>query len=255
MDVERYLERIGLTRAPALTREGLNQLISAHQQHIPFENLNICDLHSGVSLDEEHLFQKVIVDKRGGYCFELNGLFCAFLQELGFDASTVFVRLRDGGIHENISHRGILVRIDGLLHYADVGKGDLEPAAAIPLDQKKWAISDFMYWMEPDEKDSEWAWLMRQGNDGEGAKPYLRFSWVPRDRDEFDPYNKEMSESPHSPFLKKRMMTLRTERGFRTLRGDVYAEEEGGEVKVEKRLTCEEAPAILKDKFGIVLDA
>lgn len=251
MDVARYLERLGIDEAPKPTVEGLNQLIHAHQCTIPFENLNVCDLHCGVNLDEGVLFDKVMNKHRGGYCFELNGLFCALLQELGFDAFTVFVRLGKGGVLKRISHRGVLVRFDGLLHYADVGKGDLEPRCALPLDGDKHMIDGAAYWITPDREDEGWVWMLRQAPGETEAKPYLRFNWTPRETPEFKPYSDALSESPDSIFWKRRMITLRTEEGFLLLRGDVYSEQKNGVVVEERTVTNDEASVLLEEKFGL----
>lgn len=256
MDSKLYLERLGFAEPPKTTLEGLNQLIYAHQHAIPFENLNVCDLHCGVDLDEEVLFKKIVIGRRGGYCFELNGLFCWLLQQLGFDAFTVFVRLRDGGIGTGITHRGILVRIGGLLHYVDVGKGDLEPSRALPLDGNAHVIDGATYTIKPDEDDDEWEWMFRQGAEEDHPRPYLRFSWKPRKTEEFQQYSDALSKNPESPFWKRRMLTLRTEHGFCYLRGDVYTEEENGIVVHEETIPADDdvrAQLLFEEKFGIIL--
>lgn len=253
MDTTLYLNRLGLAEAPSVSLEGLNQLIHAHQTHIPFENLNVCDLHCGVRLEEDVLFDKIVLHRRGGYCFELNGLFCELLRALGFDAFTVFVRLRNGGYDPRINHRAILVRLDGMLHYVDVGKGDFEPGIALPLDGRSYQVDGDCYWIVPDEEDEEWAWMFCQKADETESKPSLCFGLVARETPEFQPHSDALSESPDSPFWKRRMITLRMENGFRYLRGTSYSEVEDGVTTVQKEIPDEDSLALIKEKFGIVL--
>ena len=92
-DKSRYLERIGLTEAPAPTLETLDRLILAQLRHVPFENLDVYDADAEVSLAIEDLFDKIVVRRRGGYCFELNALFMSLLKEIGFDCYPVMVRV------------------------------------------------------------------------------------------------------------------------------------------------------------------
>lgn len=249
MDVARYMERLGLSEVPEPTLEGLNRLISAHQHAIPFEDLDSCEFHVPVSLDYDHLFEKLIVDKRGGYCFELNGLFCALLKELGFDAWNVFACVHQGGLDPAINHRGTLVRLDGVVHYVDVGKGELQPTFAVPLDGEHHKRGDEEYWMVPHEEDAEWAWLMLPGEDGTG-EPYVRFSWTPRENGEFEPYNRNMYIPEDSVFVRKLLVSLRTDTGILLVRGDVLLEVEGSETE-EIHFTREEVPALLRERFGI----
>ena len=88
MDVKRYLERINVHSE---VKPDLETLILLHRQHlynIPFENL---DIHSGrkIILDEEKLIHKIIDERRGGFCYELNGAFYVLLKEIGFNVKRI----------------------------------------------------------------------------------------------------------------------------------------------------------------------
>jgi arylamine N-acetyltransferase len=74
VDVGAYLERIGLTRPPTPTLDGLAELGLAHLCAVPFENLDIA-AGRPLSLDPDALYDKIVVRRRGGFCYELNGLF------------------------------------------------------------------------------------------------------------------------------------------------------------------------------------
>jgi len=82
--VSAYLERIGVGVRRAATASFLRELQLQHLRTVPFENLSI-HLGETISLALPDLFVKVVVDRRGGFCYELNGLFAALLRTLGYD--------------------------------------------------------------------------------------------------------------------------------------------------------------------------
>lgn len=132
--VAEYLERLKLPVAPSSDIEGLNCLIRAHISAIPFENLEIFYGEQTPSLATVDLFEKMVRQKRGGYCFELNGLFQKLLVALGFQAYCVGVRILDGKDYlPPVSHRGVIVEFADGLYYADVGFGGPGPVSAIRM--------------------------------------------------------------------------------------------------------------------------
>ena len=90
MDVDAYLTRIGATRA-----SDLPDLHRRHQTAVPFENLSI-HLGEQISLDPGDLFDKIVTRGRGGFCYELNGLFAVLLEMLGHKVTRVSARVGDG---------------------------------------------------------------------------------------------------------------------------------------------------------------
>src|SRR5438874_538763 len=97
MDIEAYLNRIGYSGPRTPTLDTLRGLHRSHLLRVPFENL---DIHSGrpIELDEERLFEKIVHHGRGGFCYELNGLFANLLREMGFPVSLLSAGVaRDAG--------------------------------------------------------------------------------------------------------------------------------------------------------------
>ena len=84
-DVEAYLERIHMYLPIRNDKETLDRLIYLHQCAIPFENLDVYYAKKEISQGITDLFDKIICKHRGGFCFEMNNLFYAFLKTLGFD--------------------------------------------------------------------------------------------------------------------------------------------------------------------------
>ena len=123
MDVTAYLNRIDYDGSLEPSADVLQELHHAHILTVPFENL---DIHLGrpIVLNEEHLFDKIVRHRRGGFCYELNGLFAALLQELGFEVDLLSAGVYDNGIFgPEFDHLILRVRLeeDWL---ADVGFGD-----------------------------------------------------------------------------------------------------------------------------------
>ena len=93
IDLDRYFRRTGYDGPVAPTLDTLNGIMYAHVQAIPFENLDVL-LGRGIDLSPDALQQKLVVDRRGGYCFEQNGLLLHVLQELGFAVTPLSARVR-----------------------------------------------------------------------------------------------------------------------------------------------------------------
>jgi N-hydroxyarylamine O-acetyltransferase len=119
-DLDRYMERVGLEGRP-----GIEEVHLAHVTSIPFENL---DPHRGVpvSLAIEELEGKLVVEGRGGYCFEQNLLLKAALEALGAEVELLLARVRVGapaGAIRPRSHLLLRVHTEGSTWHADVGFG------------------------------------------------------------------------------------------------------------------------------------
>lgn len=121
--VRRYLERIGAPAPAEPSIELLRELHLRHQRTVPFENLSI-HLGEPIVLDEAALAEKIVDRRRGGFCYELNGLFAALLRALGFDVSLLSARVfgADSVLSNPFDHA--LLRVDLVDRYlVDVGFG------------------------------------------------------------------------------------------------------------------------------------
>lgn len=125
-DLMTYLARIGIDHV-APTIEGLRRLQEAQQRTIPFENIG--PFAGAVpSLQPDAVFRKLVLEKRGGYCVELNGLFGEALKALGFRAEPILGRVRLGApVGGPRAHLAWLVSIDGDEWLADTGFGGPGP--------------------------------------------------------------------------------------------------------------------------------
>jgi N-hydroxyarylamine O-acetyltransferase len=137
--LERYLARIGYKGPVAPTLEVLAALQAAHIAAIPFEAI---DALTGVGIDigAEAVAAKLIDRRRGGYCFEQNGLFLRVLKAIGFEAEAMLGRVRwmlpgDGPATPR-THQVVLVTLDGRPWLADVGFGAAVPPQPLAMDSE-----------------------------------------------------------------------------------------------------------------------
>lgn len=136
--LDHYFERIGYgytgPRAPTL--EALRALMPAHVGRIPFENIDVL-LGRPIEIEPEALFDKLVRRKRGGYCFEQNGLFLEVLRELGFEATLLSARVRlrhPRDFTPARTHTFLRVRLDGEDWLADVGVGAASLTSPLRFD-------------------------------------------------------------------------------------------------------------------------
>ncbi|MGW3101516.1 arylamine N-acetyltransferase family protein [Streptomyces sp. NPDC001100] len=123
--VDAYLRRLGVARPALPTVDVLRELHLRHLQTVPFENLSI-HLGEEIVLEVKRLLDKVVGAGRGGFCYELNGLFGALLAALGFEVALLPARVYGDGGRLGIpyDHLALWVRtVDGSEWLADVGFG------------------------------------------------------------------------------------------------------------------------------------
>ncbi len=136
IDLEAYFARIGYAGPRTATLATLNAIVAGHTQTIPFENLDVL-LGRRINLEPAALQQKLIREKRGGYCFEQNSLFLHVLEALGFQVAPISARVRLQHPRSHTpprTHLFLRVELDGESWLADVGIGALSLTSAIRLE-------------------------------------------------------------------------------------------------------------------------
>ena len=256
MDVGRYLERIGISRTNrSADRAFLDELVCAHQFHVPFETIDVYDLHKVPSLSIDDLFDKVVIRHRGGYCFELNTLFCALLNDLGFEAWSCPFRISSTGEWGAVTHRGTIVALEGKRWYVDVGLGGPMPPFALDIEGGRRSAFGETYWIEPaDEGRFLLRRLKHQPGNGESPGSFVEsttgvFDPSPAGDAVFEDANERLSAGENAPFRRMRQANMRMNGGHRTIAGDVYSETID-KVKTEWPIT--DLAATLA-RFGIVV--
>jgi len=134
-DLDAYFARIGYPGPQEPTLPVLHALTAAHARSIPFENLDVL-LGRSISLETEAIFQKLVHDRRGGYCFEQNGLLLHVLGALGFQVTPLSARVRLDRPRDFTpprTHMFLRVELDGESWLTDVGIGGVSLTSAIRL--------------------------------------------------------------------------------------------------------------------------
>jgi arylamine N-acetyltransferase len=127
LDIDRYLQRIGYSGAADGSAAALFALQEAHCGAVPYENFDIL-AGRPISLALPDLYRKIVLERRGGYCFELNGLFGELLRALGYEVTEYFARfLRDEPPLPMRRHRVLVVEAQGKRYFTDVGVGGVVP--------------------------------------------------------------------------------------------------------------------------------
>ena len=248
MDVKAYLERIDYRGPLAPDAETLRGLQVAHLLAVPFENLSI---HAGepIVLEDGALFEKIVGRRRGGFCYEANGLFAALLRALGFEVSMLSAEVAraDGSFSPPFDHMALLVTL-GRRWLADVGFGDcfLEP---LPLEGGgEYAQGRHVYRVEP---DGERFVLSRREGGGEWEAQY-RFTLRPHVYADFEEMCRYHQTSPESHFTKSRVCSRATPEGRVTLSGMRFIETARDGSRRERALAGEEEyAAALREYFRI----
>jgi N-hydroxyarylamine O-acetyltransferase len=250
MDIARYLERLHYSGDTTPNVSTLRALHRAHMLSVPFENLNIM-LKRPLDLDTDVLYHKIVECQRGGFCYELNGLFASLLRELGYQVDLLSARVWMGeGFSQEFDHLTLLVHLeqDWL---ADVGFGDcfMEPLRFVANEEQ--TVSNGTFRLVPQE-ENRWMLQVKRDN-GEWSPEYL-FSMTPYTLKDFEEMCVWQQTSPDSHFTKRRICSRATEQGRVTLsEGKLILTNQGQREEIP--LPDENAvTAALRDHFIVDLD-
>lgn len=247
---KQYLERIGYNGSFALEKTTLSNLQWAHLTHVPYENLNIL---AGIplSLKSQDLFNKIVVDKRGGYCFELQGLFKELLTSLGFSVEQYAARFLDEGPSVQMRrHRVLIVTLDKRRYLVDVGVRSESPRKALCLtcgEEQTDGVCQYRF-----EKDNFFGWILLQKEQGKDWKQIYGFTEEPQIDDDFVMPSFYCEKHPDSGFNKYMKISIFKGDSNFTLTNGIFKEYRHGKVQFRKSLTQpEEMREILKLYFGL----
>lgn len=243
--LDAYLARIGYVGPVRVDRETLFALHRAHLLAIPYENLDI-HLDRPLILNVDHVYDKIVVRGRGGWCYEMNGLFAWALREIGFDVtllSSDVGRKRPAPHADDRDHLVLRVELDEP-YLADVGFGNgfAEP---VPLREGAWRQGRRTFTLS---RDGDQWWLSDTGRDGAGYDFTLR----PRQYADFADRCAYLQTAPSSGFV-------RAARCYRFVGDDVIAliglvRTDGLDVGSQRVIADrDEYASTLRDTFGLRL--
>ena len=250
-EVGAYLSRIGLAEAPPPTLAGLARLQEAHMLAVPFENLSIVAGH-GVDLSADALFEKVVAGRRGGFCFELNGLYGLLLDALGFERRPVSARVwyRGPTGTPGLTHTLNIVTLPDGEVMSDVGFGGVTARVPVPLGDE----------VRLTDGDGEVA-LIRDAAFGYRLRRKTPEGWVEQfSTDAVRAYPADMaigshyaSTHPDSQFVNTPLAGLFTPEGRDTLVGRLLRVRTGWDVAESEVGGADAYARVLRDRFGLGL--
>ncbi len=249
MDTEKYLRRLGIENTDILANaESLKFLQKQHLLNVPFENL---DIHwkRPILLDTAKFYKKIVEEKRGGFCYELNGLFCELLNKIGFPSKMVSARVADGkgNFSAEYDHMAILTKIDGADFLVDVGFGDFtaEPLILQLNVAQKDQTGEFLI----KKRDDEYFEVTKK--DGENWNSEYIFKDLAHDLAEFTEMCNFHQTSPESHFTQGKVCSLMLENGRKTLTDKKFIETRNGAKNETEIASEDEFNALLAREFEI----
>jgi arylamine N-acetyltransferase len=240
-ELDAYLRRIdyaGPLRADLATLTALHR---AHLMAVPYENLDV-QLGRRRTIDPSAAFEKIVERGRGGWCYEMNGLFGLMLEALGFSVTRLAGEASRPG-----SHLALQVAIDGAPIVCDVGfsDGPLEP---YPLVEGPFRRAGFDFRLEMLE-GRRW----RFHNHRYGARG--TFDAEGPDEALMAETSDWLQTNPESVFVQHAVVVRRHAGGFVKLidRNLLEVTPEAGIVKTTVLASADELVATLKARFGLDL--
>ena len=260
MNTTAYLHRIGLTPGSVdhKDRNTLRRLQRAHVTTVPFENLSIVgtphrsENRRGVDLSPAALYEKIVERKRGGYCFELNGLFHDLLAALGYEVDRLAARVTSA-LQTPANHHPLLVHLDEPV-LVDVGTGPPMSRRPLPLDSTPRTDKAGVAWrvVESDRSDADYRAEVRSPDAEDWTGRYV-FTSTPRPRSYFAAANDYLQSAPESPFTGDPLVALSTDDGYHKLSGSTLTHVANAST-TERQVTTDERAAALARLFGLPSD-
>lgn len=246
MEVDAYLQRIHTEQMDKANLHFLEILQFQHLLTVPFENLDVMD-GVPIPLNLETYYQKVIEKGRGGFCYELNGLFQWLLEKVGFQSHLVSATIQrpDGTWAKAESHAAQIVYLDQA-YLVDVGFGD---SARTPLPISGEVRSDVsgkyrIVHVQDDVYD------VQRANITNEWRTLYRFDTLEKKLGDFAEVCHFNQTSPESHFTQKLIVTLAKKSGRVTLSGNELTETSQGE-KQKKHIEVANMSKVLEKTFGI----
>ncbi|MFT3895853.1 MAG: arylamine N-acetyltransferase [Anaerolineales bacterium] len=253
MNIPQYLERIQYRGLLEMDHGTLRDLQLAHMMTVPFENLDI-GLKRPIKIDEESIWEKLITQRRGGFCYELNGLFAWLLKHIGFNVTYLNARVfnREGNLGIDFDHLALLVQIPGqsIRWLADVGFGDsfMEP---LNLDEHGEQSQGLRAYKLEQSGDGFIIWQKNYDNTWE--RHYFFDLQSHRFPEEYESACLYHQTSPASSFTRGSIISRATPDGRVSLEDGRLILTENGKRSEKLLSTQDEYRNLLKEHFDLVL--
>ncbi|MES2182843.1 MAG: arylamine N-acetyltransferase [Pseudomonadota bacterium] len=245
--LQEYFNRIGFSGDATVDIATITKIMRCQLFSVPFENLDV-QAGKGVSLIPEVIVEKIIGRNRGGYCYEVNGMFAMAMQALGVDYQLIAARPMLYPVRRPKTHMAVVIRLANESWLCDLGFGSCGLRAPMLLSlvdtEIKQDSETFLL-----TKISEREYLLKALVEGEWANQYA-FDLCPQEWIDFEPANYLNSTHPDALFVQKLLVVLHNPKGKDILFGDMLKTVENGIVK-KQTISENNCEAILSSKFGL----
>ncbi|MFC7421341.1 arylamine N-acetyltransferase [Iodobacter arcticus] len=245
-EIEQYLGRINYSGSIAVDLATLTTLHQAHMRHIPFENLDI-HLNIPIDLSLPALFTKVILKRRGGFCYELNYLFFALLSSIGFSTQLISAQVFNGKSYgPEFDHLLLLVTLNDQQFIADVGFGD---SFQTPLAFHSLKNENTSYQIM--QSDDFYTVMQKKSN--QEYKPQYQFTLNAYEISDFAEMCVYQQTSPASHFTQKSVCSIATLEGRNTISNGCVIQTKNGRRTIHHINNNAEYRQLLQQYFQISL--
>lgn len=248
-DLDLYFERIGFggNKPEVVDSEFLREIVRAQLFSVPFENLDV-QMGKIVSMNPEDIFEKIVVDKRGGYCYEVNALFAMALNSLGVSYRFIAARPMFYPVRRPKTHMVIVAKIGDEEWLCDLGFGSYGIREPIRLTRAGIEVNQY-----PDifrlSFGDEGEYLLEAFVDNEWKRQYSfdlsSWTWI-----DFIPANYLNSTHPDAVFVQKILVIQHHPDGRDILFGNTFKTIRGGKIH-EKQVLDDEVDSLLQEKFKL----
>lgn len=246
-----YFDRIGYAGDAAPDLATVTAIMRRQLESVPFENLDV-QAGRSISLVPEDIVDKIVRRRRGGYCYEVNGLFAMVLEALGIPYRFVGCRPMTYPARRPRTHMAILARLAGEDWLCDVGFGSYGPRAPLRLadtDRPLRQDGDTFLLARADERE----YHLKARVDGAWADQY-GFDLGHQEWVDFLPANWLNSTHPDTLFVQNLIVMRQTPAGRMILFNDRLKTVADG-VTTTRQVAAGELPALLAGAFGLEVGA
>lgn len=244
-ELDTYLSRIECSGAVGLNARNLELLHFQHIQNIAFENL---DIHLGrtIEIDVPRIFDKIVMRRRGGFCYELNSLFASLLSSLGYEVSVHACRvINSAEAWIPFGHVCLIVKCEGDW-LVDVGFGN-SFQRPLKIGSGKAQIDEGgTHILEPVEE----GWLLRSRIDTDKLEPEYRIDLTPRHFDDFKERCAWTQSSVESGFTHRTFATRPIDGGRMSVLGHELRTYRNGSF-TEDKISRAERDRLFVEQFGL----
>lgn len=206
LDLGAFFARIGYCGPAEPTLGTLQQIQRMHLLSVPFENLSIVPLSEPIDLTPTALYEKIVVRRRGGFCYELNGLLAVMLGQIGYgvDLGCGLWPSEEGGVGPLFDHLVLAVTVPGEVDrwLVDVGAGrqsQPRPLRLTPYQEQHHPETGLVFQLHPLD-GSGLAWRVSSSEPRASWQHVYDLDLRPRAMTDFDERCHYHQTSPDSHF-------------------------------------------------------